>query len=95
MRFLGGEHRPTHGRRTGELAASTGSENARPPVFLAAPRPARQTVTLRPTLRMSGGVSWAANDVTKAFHGNGMTYLSMTQPHSVIVITGFSTRREE
>ncbi|GAA1297061.1 hypothetical protein GCM10009610_02270 [Pseudonocardia xinjiangensis] len=63
-----GEHRPTYGRRTGELAASTGSEYAQPPKFPAVPHPARQTVTLRPPLRVSGGAGRAVRDATKAFH---------------------------
>jgi len=34
---------------------------------LAVPHPARQTVALRPPLRVSSDVSRAARDVTKAF----------------------------
>jgi hypothetical protein len=61
-------------------------------MFPAVPHPARQTVTLRPPLRVSGGAGRAVRDATKAFRQIGMTYLSITQPSYVIVITAISTR---
>ncbi|MCU1662806.1 MAG: hypothetical protein QOI36_4126 [Pseudonocardiales bacterium] len=55
--------------------------------FQAASHPARQTVTLRPPLRVNGGAGRAVRDVTKAFPRIGMTYLSMRNQFFMIVIT--------